>query len=420
MTSLLRLAIRSAWNRRLTLALITLAIALSTTLLLNIERLRLDARNSFSQSISGTDLIVGARSSSIGLLLYSVFRMGEITHNMSWDSARNIDKNPLVAWTIPISLGDSHRGFPVLATNTDYFDHYQYGDHQPLMISSGHRFDALFDAVIGADVAHQLGYKLGDQIILSHGMQQSVTGTHDDKPFRIVGILAATNTAVDRTIHISLQAMEAIHLDWQGGARIHNFNIPPELASKFDLTPKSITALLVGLHRRGSVFDMQREINQYQPEALMGILPGVVLDQLWDIVGVGENILRIISAMVIIVSLAGLISSILSALGERRRELAILRSVGARPQDIFTLLTIEGVLITSTGVILGLILQYLSLWLLSPFLLSHYGVSVSIGLPSIDEWCVLGYIMMAGIIASIIPAIHAYRMSLADGLIPRI
>lgn len=420
MIFLFRLAMRSAWNRRLTLTLITIAIALSTTLLLNIERLRHDAHNSFAQSISDTDLVVGARSSSVGLLLYSVFRMGEITNNMSWNSARDIDQNPLVAWTIPFSLGDSHRGFPVLATNTQYFEHYHYGNHQSLVLASGQRFDALFDAVIGADVAHQLNYKLGDRIVLSHGMNQSVSGTHNDKPFRIVGILAPTNTPVDRTIHISLAAMEAIHLDWQGGAKIQNFNIPPELASKFDLTPKSISALLVGLHRRGSVFEMQQQINQYQPEALMGILPGVVLDQLWDMVGVGENILRIISAMVIVVSLAGLISSILSALGERRRELAILRSVGARPFDIFRLLTLEGTLITFIGVLFGLLLQFLSLWLLTPFLLSHYGVRVSAGFPSLDEWLVVGYIMVAGLVASIIPAIQAYRMSLSDGLIPRI
>lgn len=420
MPFLLRLALRSAWNRRLTLFFIIIAIALSTALLLNIERLQQDTRQSFSQSVSGTDLIIGARGSSIGLLLYAIFKMGEINHNISWQSAKAIRNNPLVAWTIPISLGDSHRGYPVLATNNDYFNYYRYGNHQLLSLQTGHHLNTLYDAVIGADVARQLNYKLGDHIVLSHGMSQSINRTHDDKPFQIVGILARTNTTVDRTIHISLEAMEAIHLDWQGGSRIHQMTISPELAQKFDLTPKTITALMIGLHRRSSVFAMQKDINQYQAEALMGILPGVVLDQLWDILGTGEKILRIISIMVIVVSLAGLISAILSALGERRRELAILRSVGARPFDIFKLLSFEGIAITIIGIVFGLIIQYVSLLALKPVLQLYYSVTIHIGLPSINECMILIYILFAGITASVIPAIRAYRLSLTDGLIPRI
>lgn len=416
----MHLALKSAWNRRMTLALVIIAIALSTTLLLTIERLRHDVRTGFAQSISGTDLIVGARSSSVNLLLYSIFRIGGITHNIGWDSAKDIADNPLVAWTIPISLGDSHRGFPVLATNQDYFRHYRYGNKKSLVLQEGKSFNALFDAVIGAEVARKLQYHVGDHITLTHGMHTTPGSGHDDKPFIVTGILQPTGTAVDRTIHISLEAMEAIHLDWQGGSRLPGFHIPPDQAKKFDLTPKSITALLVGLHHRTSVFTLQREINTYPHEALMGILPGVALDELWQIVGIGENVLRIISAMVVIVGLAGLVSSILSALGERRRELAILRSVGARPRDIFLLLAIEGCSIMSIGVVLGILLQFIATLALGPLASTQFGIRIDPAWPSAGEWLLAGWIMLAGMTACLLPALRAYQLNLSDGLTPRI
>ncbi|WP_343723495.1 ABC transporter permease, partial [Herbaspirillum seropedicae] len=200
MKILLRLAVRSAWNRRFTLGLMLVAIALSTTMLLGIERVRHEVRAGFSQSVSGTDLVVGARTSPIQLMLYAIFRIGGATNNIGWDSAQALARNPAVAWTIPISLGDSHRGFSVLATNGDYFTHFRYGSNQPLRLTQGHPMAGVFDAVLGADVAAKLHYHLGDIIILSHGMGGMGLTQHADKPFRVVGILARTGTPVDRSV----------------------------------------------------------------------------------------------------------------------------------------------------------------------------------------------------------------------------
>jgi putative ABC transport system permease protein len=420
MSFLCRLAARSAWNRRITLGLMCLAIALSTTLLLGIERLRHDVRSSFTQSVSGTDLIVGARTSSVQLLLYSVFRIGGVTNNIGRNNVAALSANPLVDWVIPLSLGDSHRGFPVLATNGTYFSHYRYGDKQSLQLTQGEVFHGVFDTVIGAEVADRLGYKVGDKITLSHGTGSSHLQEHDDKPFTITGILARTGTAVDRTLHIGLDGMEAIHLDWQGGTKMSGFQISAEHAAKFDLTPKSITAIMVGLHNRTTVFRLQRDINTMSAEPLMAILPGVALDELWQITGIGENILRVVSLMVVVTGLAGLVAVILAGLGERRRELAILRSAGARPRDIFMLLTIEGMAVMLTGVIVGVVISTALIFALSPFLTAYFGVTLRASVISMDELFLLGQIVIAGLIASVLPALRAYRLSLSDGLTPRI
>lgn len=420
MKYLLSLAMRSAWNRKLTLGLTLLSIALSVALLLGVERVRQDAQDSFEQSVSGTDLVIGARTSPVQLMLYAVFHIGEATNNIHWQSYLDIAANPAVAWTIPVSLGDSHHGFPVLGTTADYFEHFHYGEAQPLTFSNGKPFAGLFEAVIGAEVASHLGYRIGDKITLSHGTGDIGLSEHADKPFTITGILAATGTPVDRTVHVSLGAIEAIHLDWQSGAKIPGVSIPAEYASKFDLTPKEVTAILVGLKNRAAVFKMQRSVNEYHAEPLLAVLPGVALDQLWQVVGVAERALLAVSGMVVVVGLCGLIAVILASLNERRRELAILRSVGARPLDVFLLLSSEGLFITLCGTLLGMTLLFALSAIFAPMIQSHYGLTIVSKFISFDEFGLLGLVTGASLLASLMPGYGAYKLSLADGLTPRI
>jgi len=420
MKYLLALAIRSAWNRKLTLGLTLMSIALSVALLVGVERVRQDAQDSFEQSVSGTDLVIGARTSPVQLMLYAVFHLGDATNNIHWQTYQDIAANPAVAWAIPVSMGDSHHGFPVVGTTQDYFEHFHYGEAQALTFSGGKPFAGLFDAVIGAEVADHLGYHVGDKITLSHGMGDIGLSEHADKPFSVSGILARTGTPVDRTVYVGLPAIEAIHLDWQGGAKIPGFNIPAEYASKFDLTPKEVTAILVGLKSRAGVFKMQRTVNEYRAEPLLAVLPGVALDQLWQVVGVAERALLAVSGMVVVVGLCGLVAVILASLNERRRELAILRSVGARPLDVFLLLSAEGLFITLSGTLLGMLLLTALSAMFAPLIQSHYGLMIAPKFVSIDELGLLASVMGVSLLASLAPGYGAYKLSLADGLTPRI
>ena len=420
MTHLLLLAVRSAWNRRLTLGMTLIAVALSVTMLLGVERIRDQARDSFAQSVSGTDLVVGARTSPIQLMLYAVFRIGEATNNIRWQSYQAIANDSAVAWSIPLSLGDSHHGFPVLGTSTAYFEHFHYGASRTLAFSNGKPFAEIFDAVVGAEVAERLGYRTGDRIVLNHGMGDVGLMEHADKPFTVVGILARTGTPVDRTVHVSLEAIQAIHLDWQSGAPIPGVSIPPEYVRKFNLAPKEITAALVGLKSRAGVFKAQRYINEYAPEPLLAVLPGVALDQLWQVVSVAERTLLAVSAMVVAVGLTGLVAVVLAGLGERRRELAILRSVGARPRDVFLLLMAEGLFITILGALTGVALLTLLTLFAGPLAQARFGLTIKAGWISIDELLLLGAVVSVGLLASLAPGYRAYKLSLADGLTPRL
>jgi putative ABC transport system permease protein len=408
------------------LLLVALSIALATLLLLSLERMRTDIRQSFSQSVSGTDLVVGARTGSVQLMLYAVFHIGGATNNIRAASVAAIARHPAVAWIVPISLGDSHRGFPVLGTTPEFFTRFLYGDRQPLALAQGRAFsgtlDGLYEAVLGAEVADMLGYRLGQQITLTHG-SGSVGGAlateHADKPFTVVGVLARTGTPVDRTVHVGLPAIEAIHLDFAGGAPLPGMHIAPGDARKFDLTPKQVTAALVGLKSRVAVFRVQRFVADYEGEPLLAVLPGVALDELWDVIGVGERALLGMSALVAVVSLAGLVAVVLAGLNERRRELAVLRAVGAGPRHVLLLLAVEGALVTTVGALAGAVGAAVGVALAGPWIQSRFGIALQLSAPTLNQWGLLGAVLLAGMLASLVPGWRAYRLSLADGLSPR-
>lgn len=414
---ILRLAIGSLGARALTVGMTVLAIALSVALFLGVEKLRTGAKASFADTISGTDLIVGARSGSVQLLLYSVFRIGNATNNITWESYRDIAARPEVEWIVPISLGDSHRQFRVMGTTAEFFDRYKYRQGRGLEVADGAVMADLFDTTIGADVAATLGYKVGDPIVVAHGIASFTK--HDDQPFRISGILEKTGTPVDRTVIVSLEAIEAIHVDWQNGAQLPGQSTPIEVIRQMDLTPKAVTAALVGVESPLQTFGLQRAINDYPEEPLLAVLPGVALQELWAIVGVAETALLGVSAMVVITALIGMMATIFSSLNERRREMAIFRAMGARPTTIMGLLVLEAVLTAAAGAVIGVLMLYAGLLVAQPMIDSAFGLWLPVDAPSLREGGVLLGVVAAGAIVSLVPAFRAYRLSLADGMMVR-
>lgn len=415
---LFRLALASLSNRRFTAFLTMFAIALSVCLLLAVERVRTEARTSFASTISGTDLIVGARSGSINLLLYSVFRIGNATNNIRWDSFEQFANDKRVKWAIPISLGDSHRGYRVMGTSAAYFEHYQFGRQQHLALAQGRAFETdPFEVVLGSEVAKALHYKLGDKLVLAHGVAAISLVKHDDKPFTVVGIIKPTGTPVDRTLHISLGGMEAIHIDWHNGAPARgNERISADQARNMDLQPKAITAFMLGLNSKISIFSLQREINEFRGEPMLAILPGVALQELWSLMGTAEKALFVISLFVVLTGLIGMLTAILTSLNERRREMAILRSVGARPWHIASLLVVEALALALAGVVGGLALLYVTIFSAQDYVQNNYGLYLAATPPNPYEWTLLGGILAAALLMGIVPAWRAYRQSLADGL----
>lgn len=480
--TILGLAWRSLLNRKGTALVTVFAIAVSVALLIGVERIRGEARTSFANTISGTDLIVGARSGPINLLLYSVFRIGNATNNISWESYERWASNPQVQWTIPLSLGDSHRGYRVLGTTGAYFEHYRFARDRGLEFSAGKPFEAELDAVVGADVARELGYSVGDEIVVSHGIGATSFVHHDDKPFTVTGILAKTGTPVDRTVHVSLAGIDAMHEGWPdagtGGAAV-----PPAMGARVPAPAKplpsvaeddhdhddehdhegadhdhdgdhdhegadhdhddeydhaaadhdhddehdhegadhdheagAITAFLVGLNSRIATLQVQRNINEDENEALMAIIPGVALQELWGLVGIVETALLAVSAFVVLAGLLGMLSALLTSLNERRREMAILRAVGARPWHVLALLVLEAGLLAFSGAALGVLAVYGLIWGLSPVAETAFGVFIGAAAPGLFDALIVGAVTAAGLLIGLIPAWRAYRNTLIDGL----
>ncbi|HCG8266881.1 TPA: ABC transporter permease [Vibrio parahaemolyticus] len=419
MSAVIKLAWKSLMNRKATAVLTIMTVAISVILLLGVERIRTQAKDSFANTISGTDLIVGGRSGQVNLLLYSVFRIGNATNNIDWKSYQEFSQHRAVDWAIPISLGDSHKGFRVMGTNHSYFDHYKYGSKQPLTFSKGKEFNGLFETVLGSDVAKQLGYQIGSEIIIAHGISDVGFSRHDKLPFKVVGILAPTGTPVDKTVHVSLEAIEAIHVGWESGARLGPTPDAKVLQER-DFQPKQITAMLVGLKSRIQTFALQRQINNYPKEPLSAIMPGVALHELWGMMSVAEQALMAVSGFVVIAGLLGMLSSLLTSLQERRREMAILRAMGARPRHVFSLLISEASLLTAAGIVTGVLGLYAILALLQPLIQQHYGINLTLSTLSAYEWMLLSFVQCAGIVIGFIPAFRAYRQSLSDGMTIRI
>ncbi len=421
MKALLRLALQSLWNRRLTVGLTVLTLTVSVTLLLAVEQTRGEARSSFTQTLSGTDLIVGARTSPVQLLLYSIFHIGNATNEVSWQSYREIAASGLVEWTVPIALGDSHRGFRVMGTSPAFFERYRYARTREVEFAAGRAFDDVYEAVVGAQVANELQYRPGREIVLSHGIASISFLDHGDKPFTVVGVLRPTGTPVDRTVLVSLEGIQAIHVDWQQGRPPSpGGRVSADQARSMDLTPQTITAFLVGLKSRIATFTLQRAINEYPDEPLTAILPGVALSELWRVIGSVENILLVISAFVVLAGLIGMVTALLTGLNERRREMAILRAVGARPYHLFVLFVLEGGLIGLLASTLGLLLVTGGLLLGRDTIAETAGIYLTSVLPGATGWMIIALVIVAALVASAFPAWRAYRMSLADGLTVRI
>lgn len=416
--NLIGLAIRSLINRRFAVILTILTIALSIALLVIVEQMRAEVRQGFYRSVSGTDLIVGARTAPIQLLLYSVFGIGNATNNISYETFEELQAVAEVDWALPMALGDSHHGFRVMGTSHEFFQRYRYADRQALELAGGREFEDLFEVVLGHQVARQLGYALGDQVVLAHGAGRVSLHEHDDLPFTVSGILAPTGTPVDQQLYVSLAAHQAIHIGWERGVQRPGGGVEADQAREHahELRPDSITAILLGLTSRAAVFGLQRRINDYRPEALTAIMPGITLQELWQITGLAEQVLRVVAGLVVLAGLLGMLTVLLTTLNERRREMAILRANGARPVQIAGLLLFEAGLIAAAGIVLGVGLALVLQALIAPWLLERLGLFITTSIPPTPVWLVLAGIWLAGVLIALVPAAMAYWRTLADGM----
>ena len=467
---------------RLSGVLLTIAsVALSVFVLLGVEHVRQEARSGFASTVSGVDLIVGARTGEINLLLLSIFRIGTATANVSWESVEQLDQQRNVDWTVPISLGDSHRNFRVIGTTQAFFSRYKYGAKQPLVFEQGQPFEAVAEVVLGARVARELGYQLGDSLVLSHGMADTSFTHHDQLPFAVSGVLAGTGTPIDNALFVGLEAIDAMHSD--GGSENHQAPEAPEAHDAHERHEEheehdahedydahegrdehevheehvvhedhdaheghdahedhdtheehealddheehheahdhppigTVTAVLVGLSSPITTLQVKRWVDEYEGEALLAILPGVALTQLWELVGNVESVLLGISVLILVSSLLGLNAMLLASMRERRREIEVLRSIGAPSSFILSLLMIESLLIVSVGVVLAVGTLLASITAANTLFAETFGLMISSQILNPSNVTALGLIYLTAVIVTLLPALQAYRVSRSVG-----
>lgn len=405
----LTLAGKSLLHRKYSVLLTVFSITLSIFVMLGVDHIKTQAKQSFSHTVSGVDLIIGSRTSSMNLLLYSIFRVGSPTNNISWTSFERIKTNGKIKWTIPLSLGDSHRNYRVIGTNNDYFEYFKYGNKQKITFAEGQSLQRVFDVVIGFDVARTLGYQLGDQLTLAHGEVSTHFNKHSNNPFRIVGILNRTGTPIDQALHISLEGLDMLHVSPHTSLASHTtISVNSPLINQ-DYQPKSITALMVGLKSKMSIFTLQRAINNDIAEPLLAILPGVALSELWQTVSILEDSLSLISYFVFISAILGLSAMLLSAIKSRNHEINLLRTIGASPLYLYGFITLEAMLITLFSMILAICLLYLCLVSFQDYLLAQHGLFINSNILSLLNGQWLAVILLCSFAASMPSSLFALK-----------
>jgi putative ABC transport system permease protein len=413
---ILFLTFKSMLSRKFTTLLCLISIALSVALFLGIERMRNGAKEGFTNTLSQTDLIVGARGGPLQLLLYSIFHIGNATNNVRYSSLEHFKNHPLINWIIPISLGDSYKGHRVVGTDQSFFEHYQFRGDQHIQFAHGQAFSQIFDVVIGSELAQKFNLKINDPITLAHGLSSESILEHSNTPFRVVGILAPTQTPVDKALYISLYGMEAIHIGWDTGVPKTEDLANPETLSIDDIQIKQVTAFLVGAKTRVHVLRLRSEISQFTQEPLMAIIPGMILQELWQMMSQLEQVLILMSFFVLCVGLIGILISLYYSVQERRKEMAILRSLGAGQLHLMGLLLSESLTLVILGSFTGISLLFVGLWALRPRLESEYSLYIELTAIQSSEWKIIALVVLAGLIAGLIPAIKAALNSLQDGL----
>ncbi|MDO9182958.1 MAG: FtsX-like permease family protein [Bacteriovorax sp.] len=409
------LTYKSMANRKFTSMLCVLSITLSVTLFLGIERIRNGAREGFTNTISKTDLIIGAKGGPLQLLLYTVFHIGGAVNNIRMSTYDDIKSSHLVEWSIPISLGDAYKGYRVVGTDENFYQHYRFRGDKQVILESGKIPAETFDVALGSEVAKKFHLKIGDPIVLSHGISSQAILSHDSTPFHITGIIAPTQTPIDTGVFVNLYGMEAMHFGWETGVP-DGAKINPDRFKKENIKITQITSFMVKLKSRIAVLKMRREIDQYEKEPVMAIIPALALQEMWQTIGYVEQILFLVSLCVLLVGVLSILISLYTSINERRREMAILRSLGASSKHVFALLIYESSFLVLLGCVLGVGSLYGLLVFVRPWLESNFSVYLEVQPLSSTEWLYLLGIFLAGTLAGLIPAIKAYMNSLQDGL----
>jgi putative ABC transport system permease protein len=413
---ILTLASRSIRHHRLTTVVTVLSVAMATGLVMAVFALQDQSRRAVEQSDGGFDAVVGARGSSLQLVLNAVYHLESSQGNLPWSFYQAIAADPRVAEAVPLVLGDNYFGYRVVGTTAEHLEGQHRDDRPRFAFAAGRRFgESVREAVLGSIVAEQLGLAVGDTIRPYHGLVFDPGQQHQEL-YPICGVLEPTGTPSDRVIWVSLDAvyrMEGHVL--RGSGEIYE----PSDDQTIPDAHKEVSAVLLRLRSPQSGFTLDQQINRQGNVATFAWPIGaIVVDFMEKISWVGR-LLEVVAAMVMVVAAATIFAGIASSLGARRRAFAILRALGARRRRIVAVILAEAGLLAATGAVLGYAV-YLGLALAAATVLrQQVGVQLSAG-DSMMALVVAPLVMVAlGMLAAAVPALRAYTTDVVGELADR-
>jgi len=384
--------------------------------------IRQETEDAFNQTATGYEIIVGPKGSPLQLTLSTVYQIGYPIQNMPLNVYELLKNDKRVKVAIPYVLGDNYKNFRFVGTVPEIFTDFEYKKSVKYKLQEGDFFTNDLEAVIGSETAERTGLKIGDMFTGSHGIEAyEGSDSHEEFKFKVSGILEQTFTPTDRVIFVPMEAIWKIHshdaevkkAESDTSVHVHEDGIAEDYE-------KTVTAVLLKL-RSPVYFDLlRRQINDNKYEGInaQAILPMFEIKQLFDIIGNINSILMVISYLVIFTGAISILVSIYNSINERKRDIAVMRSLGAKKSFIFGMIISEGFLISLAGALSGIFTAHFLIYLFRNKISEAAGIQISgTAYNSNELYIVIGTIIL-GMIVSLIPAVKAYRTDVAKNLSP--
>jgi putative ABC transport system permease protein len=398
-------------NTLLNILLLALGIAIITVLLLASKQVE----RSLTQNSRGIDLVVGAKGSPLQIILSSIFHIDYPTGNISLEEAQQLSRNRLIRNTIPMALGDSYQGYRIVGTNYEYLGLYE------AETAVGSLWESPLEVALGAAAAQQLNLSVGDSFASSHGLADDGINVHDEQQFTVSGILAPTQTVVDNLILTSVESVWQVHDTHEADSSEthHDEHDHAEVAITREGLPsgdadEEITSLLVQFRSPMAAVQLPRYINQRTN--MQAASPPFETARLFSLIGVGVDMLQGFAYVIVVIAALSIFIALYNSLKARRYDLAILRSLGASPRTLFTHVILEGLIITLAGSLFGLLLGHLVLYGATQFYARPGQLGISSGQLATEELWIVASSLVVGLVASLLPAIQAYRTNISEVL----
>ncbi len=404
--SLWRMAWRALWRRPVVSGLAWLGIVLGAALVTGVLALRRETQRALMAEAGQADLVVGAKGSPLQLVLSSLYHLDQPTGNIPFARLEALRGDRRVAHAFPVALGDNYRGFRIVGTDPAWFDFVPRGAETPLLeLARGRRFEADFEAVVGAEVARSAGLDVGDRFVGTHGLVP-LPGSedHDDFPYTVAGVLAPSGTSHDRAIFVSVPSVWIVH---EEEARLHGREPSDE-----------VTAVLVTLRTPGLRMRMVDQINR-DTESMAAVPLLEIMRLSRQVLAPLQASLLAVAGVVVLVASLTVLTTLIQAADRQRRDHAVLRTLGAHPGEVFALVLLQGAWLTATGLAAGWLAAHAGLALSAPRLAARVGLRIQTWTPGPEEAWALAAVAAAGLAASLISALSRYRVEpirvLADG-----